>query len=67
MVERSVASGVTDRCWSAVSFDKELIDLAYAPILNAAPRSLQTQIATTLADGGNGQLSITVRKIPLKI
>ena len=57
--------GVTDRCWSAVSFDKELIDLAYAPILNAAPViTSNTNCDVTLADGGNGQLSITVKENP---
>ena len=57
--------GVTDRCWSAVSFDKELVDLAYAPILSAAPViTSNTNCDVTLADGGNGQLSITVKENP---
>ena len=57
--------GATNRCWSAVSFDKELVDLAYAPILNATPViTSNTNCDVTQADGGNGQLSITVRENP---
>ena len=58
-------SGDTDQCWSAVSFDKELVDLAYAPIRNSAPViTSNTNCDVTQADGGNGQLSITVKEDP---
>ncbi|MGY8908060.1 MAG: hypothetical protein ACKVJI_12355, partial [Pseudomonadales bacterium] len=58
-------TGDTDRCWSSFSFNKQLVDLAYAPILSGTPIiTSNTNCDVALADGGNGQLSISVAEDP---
>ncbi len=53
----------TAECWSQASFDQEIVDLAYEPLIDNF-----SMVANSICDvptyGGNGQLSVTATEDP---